>query len=237
MNKIFKPQQLSLGIAHIDDANFDNFYADTDNELLLSALQHQLSPYGEAFIFLWGVSGCGLTHLLQSACQCAQEQSMRAIYLDLGDRGRYSTEYLLDGLEQYEMVCIDGMHLIAGDHVWELALFHLFNRLRDGGKKLLLAAELGPHQLPIKLPDLHSRLQSGISLQVHQLSDPSKQKALQQRALRRGLELHDDVARFILQRSPRDMNQLFLSLETLDDASLAAQRKLTIPFVKQVLGL
>jgi len=231
-------RQLSLGITHIDDATFDNFYRSGDiNGLPVQALQQQFSPLGEAFIFLWGGSGCGLTHLLQAACRRAQEWEANAQYITLEDRLRYSPEYLLDGLEVFDLIAIDGIHLVVGDRLWELALFHLFNRLRDAGKKLLIAANIGPHQLAVDLPDLHSRLQSGVSFQIQQLNDQTKQQALQQRAHGRGLELTDDVARYILQRAPRDMSELFRSLEKLDHASLAEQRKLTIPFVKQVLGL
>lgn len=234
-----QPQQLSLGIAHIDDATFDNFYLSPQsaNALAVSALRQQFSALGEKFIFLWGGQGCGLTHLLQSACHSAQEQGSRIQYLPLRDMLHFSPQLLLEGLESLDLICIDDLHLIAGKSDWELALFHLFNRLRDSGKHLLVAADLGPHQLKIELPDLRSRLNSGVSFQIQQLDDQEKQAALQERAQRRGLELTDDVAKFILQRAPRNMNELFVNLSALDDASLAEQRKLTIPFVKQVLKL
>jgi DnaA-homolog protein len=117
------------------------------------------------------------------------------------------------------------------------ALFNLYNRIRDAGKLLLVAAVIGPRELPVKLPDLASRLQWGLTLQVHSLDDQDKQQALQLRARARGLELSDEVAHFIIQRLPRDMNELFWQLNRLDHASLAEQRKLTIPFVKKILGL
>jgi DnaA-homolog protein len=120
---------------------------------------------------------------------------------------------------------------------WELALFNLFNRLRDAGKLLIVAAIHGPQELAVNLPDLKSRLQWGTTFHVQTLDDDQKQAALQFRAKARGLELSDEVAAFIIQRLPRDMNELFWQLNRLDHASLAEQRKLTIPFVKKVLGL
>ena len=53
---------------------------------------------------------------------------------------------------------------------------------------------------------------------------------------RRGLHLTDEVGRFILTRGARSMSALFDLLEQLDQASLQAQRKLTIPFLKETLG-
>lgn len=42
---------------------------------------------------------------------------------------------------------------------------------------------------------------------------------------------------FLLNRLDRDLTYLFSVLEKLDKASLQAQRKLTIPFVKEQLHL
>ncbi|MGC8519703.1 MAG: HdaA/DnaA family protein, partial [Steroidobacteraceae bacterium] len=37
-------------------------------------------------------------------------------------------------------------------------------------------------------------------------------------------------------RFPRDMAQLYALLDTLDEAALAAQRRLTVPFIREVLA-
>ena len=116
-------------------------------------------------------------------------------------------------------------------------MFHAFNRMRDAGKQLLIAADASPRKLPIKLADLQSRLSLALVFQLHELSDDDKLRALQLRASRRGLQLPDDVGRFLLARSVRSMTVLFDTLEQLDTASLQAQRKLTIPFLKEALGL
>ena len=48
--------------------------------------------------------------------------------------------------------------------------------------------------------------------------------------------MSNDVADYLLRRCPRDMDSLFNLLNRLDQASLAAQRRLTIPFVRDLLG-
>ncbi|SVJ79973.1 Chromosomal replication initiator protein DnaA [Klebsiella pneumoniae] len=126
--------------------------------------------------------------------------------------------------------------MLVGKREWEEGLFHLFNRLRDTGRRLLLAASKSPRELQVKLPDLKSRLTMALIFQLHGLSDEDKLRALQLRASRRGLHLTDEVGRFILNRGSRSMNSLFDLLEQLDRASLQAQRKLTIPFLKETLG-
>jgi DnaA family protein len=86
------------------------------------------------------------------------------------------------------------------------------------------------------LPDLVSRLGWGPVFQLSALTDIEKRGALQLRAHRRGLEMGDEVADYLLKRCPRDMDSLFNLLNRLDHASLAAQRRLTIPFVRQLLA-
>jgi len=233
------PQQLSLGVSLKDDATFENFYApaDSPNAQVVAAIQAQLTPNAEPFIYVWGGSGVGLTHLLQASCHQAEEAGLAVQYLPLRELVGFAPEALLDGLENLDLICIDSLDAVAGKGDWELALFTLYNALRDTGGRLLLAAEQGPRELPLALADLRSRLQWGLVFQVQGLNDADKQRALRQRASRRGLTLNEEVASYIIQRSPRDMNQLFCYLNRLDDASLSEQRKLTIPFVKKILGL
>jgi DnaA-homolog protein len=233
------PQQLSLGVSLNDDATFDNFYAPAGNPNaeIVAALRSQLEYGSEPFIYLWGSPGCGLTHLLQAACHHAQTLNKSFQYFPLRDLAGYAPQELFAGLETLDFICLDGLDLVIDRPDWELALFHLYNSLRDAGKLLLVAAVQGPRELPVNLPDLASRLQWGATFHVQTLKDEQKQQALQFRAKARGLELNDEVAAYIVQRLPRDMNELFWQLNRLDHASLAEQRKLTIPFVKKILSL
>lgn len=239
MNKV--PQQLSLGVSLNDDATFDNFYApaQSHNAEILALLRQQVEgkSEAEAFIYLWGTAGCGLTHLLQAACHHAQSLGLNMQYLPLSDLAGYAPAELFADLGELDYLCIDQLDAVAGKPDWELALFNLYNNLRERNKGLLIAAQRSPRELPLLLEDLRSRLQWGITYQVHLLNDEDKRQALQRRARARGLELSDEVAHYILQRLPRDMNALFCQLHRLDHASLSEQRKLTIPFVKKILGI
>ena len=92
-----------------------------------------------------------------------------------------------------------------------------------------------PAELGLGLPDLATRLAWGLVLHVAELKDEEKINALRLRAQQRGFELPLEVGRYLLQRSPRNMVALFDLLDHLDQASLAAQRKLTIPFVRELI--
>ncbi|HSC83585.1 MAG TPA: DnaA regulatory inactivator Hda [Pseudomonas sp.] len=232
-----KPIQLPLGVRLRDDATFANYYPGANAAALgyVERLCEADAGWTESLIYLWGGEGVGRSHLLQAACLRFEQRGEQAVYLPLAEVADYGPE-LLDGLDQSELVCLDDLDAVAGRADWEEALFHLFNRLRDSGRRLLLAATVSPRELPIQLADLQSRLTLALVFQLHSLSDEDKLRALQLRASRRGLHLTDEVGRFILTRGERSMSALFELLERLDQASLQAQRKLTIPFLKEVLG-
>jgi DnaA family protein len=231
------PIQLPLGVRLRDDATFANYYPGANAAALgyVERLCEADAGWTESLMYLWGGEGVGRSHLLQAACLRVEQRSEQAVYLPLAEVVEYGPA-LLDNLEQCELVCLDDLDAVAGRSEWEEALFHLFNRLRDSGRRLLLAASKSPRELAIKLPDLQSRMTLALVFQLHSLSDEDKLRALQLRASRRGLHMSDEVGRFILTRGERSMSALFELLERLDQASLQAQRKLTIPFLKETLG-
>ena len=227
------PAQLPLGVGLRDDATFDNYHPGA-NATLVECLSHQFDDNGEPFLYLWGGDGVGRSHLLQAACHQASARDLRTLYLPLEELGHFPP-LMLEDVERLDLVAIDDLDRVVGRKRWEEALFHAFNRLRDSGKRLLIAADRPPRQLDIKLADLASRLTWGMTFHLRQLSDEDRMQALKLRAHLRGMELPDEVARYILHRGARELSELFRSLEVLDNASLSAQRKLTIPFVKQAL--
>jgi DnaA family protein len=115
-----------------------------------------------------------------------------------------------------------------------LALFNFFNRHRDLGHKLIISSGVAPNALAIQLPDLKTRLNWGLGLNLQTPDDDGRIAALVYKARRMGLEISLPAGRFLLHRADRDMASLWRLLDRLDQASLAAKRKLTIPFLKQI---
>lgn len=227
-------QQLALAIHLNDEATLAD-YCWSANLLLAQQIELCLSGQGEHFLFLWGASACGKSHLLQACC-AATLNAQTAIYLPLKMLKEWGAESI-EGLDNYNLIAIDDIEEVAFDKAWEEQLFHLYNRLKDNGKTLIISASCPPSQLKIKLPDLHSRLCSGLTIQIHELSDEDKINTLMARAHQRGFVLPHAVAQFLVTRNVRNMHYLTELLNRLDEASLAAQRKITIPFVKEILGL
>ena len=228
-------QQLPLGLQLQASARFSNFLAGPNDELI-GQLMQTANGTGEPFFLLWGASGSGKSHLLQASCHLATDQDRTAAYVSLEDISNLSPE-LLEDWENYQLVCVDDVHRIAGKQHWEEALFNLYNRIRERRGRLIVSSVSMPAGHAFRLPDLVSRLGWGLVYQLNPLNDEQRLAALQQRAMQRGCEMPAETGRYLLRRLPRDIPALFELLDKLDEASLAAQRKLTVPFVKSVLGL
>ena len=223
--------QIPLTIQLRDNASLQNYFPGPNAEVhqrLAASVRGQAS---DGSIYLWGADGTGKTHLLQAVCQQAAMDELPAAYLSLEQKSEFDPE-MLEGLEQMQVVCIDDLQHLSGDRDWQEALFHLYNRCFDSGCQLIFAADRNIAELQLALPDLSSRLAWGFVFQLRSLSDEEKLAALQLRAQQRGFDLPENAGQYLLRRCPRDMNALFDTLDALDKASLAAKRRLTLPFVK-----
>lgn len=214
-----------------NNEKFDSFYVG-DNQLLFDSLQTLLDREGFNVFYIWSASAAGRTHLLH-----ASSQNKLASYIPLKQHVLLVPE-ILQGLDNYDLVCLDDIDVIAGHRDWEEAIFDLFNRLSEKNvSKLLITACAPPKQIPFILPDLASRLMWGQVYKLKELSDDDKLKALQLRAKLSGFDLSTEVGLFLLKRVNRDMRTLLSLMEEFEVATLAQQRKLTIPFIKHILDL
>ncbi len=244
-------QQLTFRLSLDDDATFRNFYrgsAESHNSRIVRTLENALQRWVkqpsaaahsgtvlDEFIWLWGESSVGCSHLLQAVCHDAELLGLRAFYLDFSRNAALHPD-VLSGLETMGLVCLDSVDELAGQPDWELALFNLYNQMSEYQTPLLIGAHAPPQQLGFKLPDLTSRMQSAAQFHLQMISDDEKAVALKLRADCRGFELSDDVARYLVSRSERSMTQLLKVLTLLDKQSLSSQRKVTIPLLKSVMG-
>ena len=222
--------QLALPLRLADHAVFESFLPN-GNEELLALLAAITADPNESGCWLWGGAATGKTHLLQAVCERAGDRSVYVPLAMLADAG----PDLIDGLDSRDVVCIDDIQTIAGNEAWEGALFTLYNELIAAGGRLVVAATMAPRECPFELPDLASRMSHLPTYLVQMLADTDRAEALQLRASHRGLDLPDETASYLLSRSRRDMASLYEVLDHLDEAALRAQRKLTVPFVRDVL--
>ena len=225
-------RQIPLGLRLPDRALFAS-YLPARNAQAIEHLKQVALGMGSGLTWLCGPSGCGKTHLLQAVC-AASAARVRAGYVPLGAVAPLGLG-VLDGLPQLECLCLDEVDRIVGQVEWERAIFALLRELEDAGGRLVLAARSPPALLEWALPDLGSRCAGGAVFQLRPLDEGEQYAALELRARLRGLELPQETWEWLRRRFPRDLRTLFETLDTLDEAALAAQRRLTVPFIREVL--
>jgi DnaA family protein len=214
-------------------ASLDN-YIPGDNIQAISEIRDSSKIKSGKYLYLWGSDATGKTHLATAAAKMADDNGLAVAFIPLSRAVELSPD-MLDDIEQMELICLDDIHAIAGNSTWEEALFHLFNRAKEQGTNLIITSDSSPSTLQINLPDLVSRLASGTSYRLTTLDDSAKMELLIEKANERGMELSPETASYILKNHSRNIGALLEFLNQLDRASLAAQRKLTIPFVRGLL--
>lgn len=225
-------EQLLLNLRPRPDARLSDFAAPAWVDLL-AALELLLGTPG-GLLYLRGEAGLGRSHLLAALCGEAERRGMRVLLLPLAEL-RGEDPGLLQGLETQDLVACDDLEQVAGDAGWEEALFHFFNRARAAGCRLLFSAAAAPSGCGLRLPDLVSRLALAPCWALAQPDDASREALLASAARRHELVLEPEVRRYLLARGPREPGRLLGLVAELDRWSLVAGRRLTVPFVRQVL--
>lgn len=228
---LFSPQ-LPLPLEPRRLGGLDDFVAGP-NPAVVPAVR-EVAGQADRSLFLAGPPGSGKTHLLNAACMAARGTGRTAFYLGPRAVGE-ADENPLQGLETVNLVCLDDLHLVAGDPAWEEALFHFINRLRQHRGSLLVASRERLRRLPLGLPDLASRLAWGLRLELQPLDDADKRRVLEQHARSLGVELPPAVSDYLLSRGSRDMATLVGLVTRLQQAAFREKRKITVPLARRLM--
>lgn len=220
-------RQLLLNLDTQPSQTFDTFVVGKNRELiqLLSQLINPSIPritHSDRFIYLWGESGVGKTHLLRAlatypATRYLNAQSEESEFIPLSD----TTLYLLDDCDRLS----DAAQIYA---------FNLFNELRAHDGILITTGSVAPAILPVR-EDLRTRMAWSLIYQVHGLSDEEKIKGLAYAAHARGITLSSGVLPYLITHFKRDMRSLSNVLDALDHYSMETQRPITLPMLKDFL--
>ncbi|MEI7839233.1 MAG: DnaA regulatory inactivator Hda [Methylococcaceae bacterium] len=228
-------EQFPLHFEFRANQTFDDFFAGA-NEPIIEDLKRCVLGNGEQQIFVWGKSGQGKSHLLQACCHSAQQHQRQSFYFDLARYSRHQPAILM-GLDDYDVVCVDNMDWIIGQENWELALCEFMQRHFECGHQLIISATGLPNYMTIKTPDLKTHLSWGLTFQLKTLVNTHSIDALIFKADAMGFEISPQVGRFLMIQHQTELEGLWHLLEKIDRASLAAKRKLTVPFLKRLFNV
>ncbi len=212
---------------------FNTFFP-ASNQKIVTQLQELILGTSEQQIFLYGETALGKSHLLQACCQFAHKKGMNSFYYPF-DKKRLPVLSMLDGLDKVKLVCFDDLGEISGNLDWEQAFLNFLNQHLANNNHLIISSCLHPKDINTKLVDLQSSLNAGLILKLKPLEQDQIIEALIHKANYMGITISIKVAHFLVTHYASDMSSMWVLLEQLDKATLSAQRKLTIPFLKQIL--
>jgi DnaA family protein len=227
-------QQLPLAMRLRERAVFESFVAGGNLEAVDTLVRIASGAAAGEVAWLCGPAGVGKTHLLQALCARVRSLGQEAAYLPLRQLHALGVETLA-GWQRMRLLALDDVETIAGDRIWEERLFGLHREAQERGAALVASAPEPARRLAFALPDLASRFVAATLLALRPLDEAQQREALRLRARARGLELPEETARYLQRRFPRDLPTLYQLLDTIDEAALAAQRRLTVPFIRSVL--
>ncbi len=197
-------------------------------------LQEFLHQGDHGWVYLTGPTGSGKTHCALALNQAGRKNGLNCHYLSSASLNGFAPS-VLDQLDGMDVVVLDDIDRLLGERAWEESLFHLFNRLRACGARVMCTGQQNIRRLNFALPDLQSRMAAFVSQNLPSLNDAGKIDALQRRADIMGFRLEPDVAEYLLRRVSRNLSDLIELLDRIDTVLLVTKRRLTIPLVREHL--
>ncbi len=231
-------RQLTLGVTLNTQQQLSNF-SFAGAPALSEAVDQLLKTDHWDSLYVFGGPSVGKSHLLQGCVLQAQEMDQEAIFISCSELLKIPAHQASDclfGLETNTLICVDDLHLLVAHDQWAQAWFHLYNNLTQQGSRLVLSATSNPRTIDCALNDLRSRLQMAGVFALHSLDEQASGQLLQAKAKQKGLQLNDEQVAYIFSRSPRGLTHLLAVLDALDAASWHEKRRITIPFIKQVMA-
>ena len=199
---------------------FDRFVVGSCNRLAhASSLAIGENP-GHAYnpLFVHGNVGLGKTHLLQAICHTVlrREPGARVLYMSCEDfTNSYIQaiqEHALDNFRDYhrgaDVLVIDDVQFLANKEKTQDEFFHTFNALFDGQRQIVLSSDRPPVEIPTIEERLVSRFKWGLVAEVEAPCLETRTKIVRHKAAGRGVELPEDVARFLAERVATNIREL-----------------------------
>jgi DnaA family protein len=218
------PEQLTFSLAGAPAATFETFVPGRNVEAIDALMRFARNVASETGLVIWGSSGAGRTHLLKSVVDLAQRSGLAATYVE-------SASQLDDApFESDMLVAIDDVD--RADDTAQARLFTLYNTLAARRAHLVAAASVPPAAMPLR-DDLRTRLAWGLVIEIVPLADEDKPDALEAFARARGFRLEREAIAYLLAHGRRDMPSLVRALIALDQRSLALQRPISVPLIRE----
>ena len=219
MNQLILPYQKN--IKH----TFENYYSDS-NKIIVETIKNIFSDDSNQ-IYLWGSSKLGKSHILYASCNYFSDIKKKCVYLPLRDYKLFNAD-VLNGFENYDLICIDDIDIIYGKPDWEYSFFNLHNKILENSKKIIYTSSQSLTTEIISLKDLHSRLSMGLVFMINQSNDIIKENILKKIIIENEYNVSFDVCSYLLKYNQRKLSDLLEMLHKIGSYSLSTNKKVYV---------
>jgi chromosomal replication initiation ATPase DnaA len=216
-------RQLPLDLPHEPAVGREDFVSGDANREAIGLID-RLPEWPERGVLLVGPAGSGKTHLAGIFSATTGAGRVAASSLSHAD---------IEALAVAGAVAVEDLHAGIAD---EAALFHLLNLAAERGLKLLLTSRAGPSELPLRLPDLASRLRALRQVSLGAPDDELLRRVVAKLFADRQIEVEPGVVGFIAVRMERSLDAARTVVAAIDAAALSGRRAVTKRLAAEVLG-
>lgn len=214
--------QMVMPFASPTSYHAEDFIRGDANEKALGLIERWPDwPY--SLVVVHGPKGSGKTHLAHVYAQRTGAQ-----FIPPSRLGQVPADQLLTGNHAW---VLDGLEDVKSED----ALAQFINHARARGDYVLMCAQHAPSQLPFKLPDLTSRLTALPEVSLGSPDDALLTGVLAKAFADRQLRVGPDILHYAVARLERSFEAAHQFADTVDRASLASGRGVTLPLIRGVL--
>ncbi|NIA20911.1 MAG: chromosomal replication initiator protein DnaA [Anaerolineaceae bacterium] len=226
---------------------FDNFVVAPSNRLAHAACSAVCEAPGRAYnpLFLHGTVGLGKSHLLQAICQrlLMRKEKIEILYLSCES---FVNQFIVSvergELEQFryryrhvDVLVIDDIHFLADKERTQEEFFHTFNTLYQSQRQVILSSDSPPHEIPHLEERLVSRFKWGLVARLDKPSFETRVAIVTKKARLRGLELPEEVIRFIARTIDTNIRELEGAVTRVGAQSQLTGATISVDSAREVL--
>ena len=233
---------------------FESFVAGKSNEFVFAAAQSVAKNPGANFnpLYIYGASGLGKTHLLQSianyinlhkpslrvlytTCEKFTNELIDSIYLNRGAGSRDLQAKFRSRYRNVDVLLIDDVQFLAKKQAVQEELFHTFNALQAENKQVVLTSDVPPKEIATLEERLRTRFEGGLIADIQPPDTETKIAILKQKAFERKAIVPPDVLEFLARDSGTDVRTLEGRLTKVVFASKLHEQPVTMELAATAL--